>query len=86
MALRERPRRAASHERSEDMNVQDLQLLELLDFDPREGLITFRDQRMLIQGAGAMGLLRKELIETLGVATTRRLLLRFGTPTGTTTR
>ena len=62
----------------EHMNVQDLQLLEVLDFDPREGLITFRDQRMLIQGAGAMGLLRKELIETLGVATARRLLLRFG--------
>jgi hypothetical protein len=39
------------------MNVQDLQLLEVLDFDRNEGLITFRDQRMLIQGAGAMGLL-----------------------------
>ena len=60
------------------MNVQDLQLLEVLEIDPVEGLITFRDQRMLILGAGAMGLLRKELIETLGAATARRLLLRFG--------
>ena len=60
------------------MNLQDLQLLEVLDFDRQEGLITFRDQRMLIQGAGAMGLLRKELIETLGTATARRLLMRFG--------
>jgi DNA-binding NtrC family response regulator len=62
----------------EHMNGQDLQLLEVLDFDPHQGFIMFHDQRMLIQGAGAMGLLRKEMIETLGAATTRRLLLRFG--------
>jgi DNA-binding NtrC family response regulator len=60
------------------MTVHNMQLLEVLDFHPREGLITFHDQRMLVHGAGAMGLLRKELIETLGTATARRLLMRFG--------
>ena len=58
--------------------VQDLQLLELLEVRPEEGLIRLHDQRMVIQGAAAMGLLRRELIATMGIDTARRLLLRFG--------
>jgi len=55
-----------------------LHLLDLLELRPDEGLIRFHDQRMLLQGAAAMGLLRKALLETLGLETARRLLLRFG--------
>ncbi|HVL69983.1 MAG TPA: sigma-54-dependent Fis family transcriptional regulator [Vicinamibacterales bacterium] len=60
------------------MKLKDLQLYEVLDFRPDEGIITFGDQRMIIQGAAAMGLLRKQIVETLGTDRARRLLLRFG--------
>jgi DNA-binding NtrC family response regulator len=55
-----------------------LQLAELLDFRPDQGIIRLHDQRVVILSAAAMGLLRKELIGTLGIETARRLMLRFG--------
>lgn len=55
-----------------------LQLAELLDFRPDEGIIRLDEQRVVILSAAAMGLLRKELVDTLGLDTARRLLLRFG--------
>jgi len=51
---------------------------EVFDFSPDEGLIRLREQRVVILSAAAMGLLRKELIQTLGAPTARRVLLRFG--------
>ncbi|HNV03281.1 MAG TPA: sigma-54-dependent Fis family transcriptional regulator [Vicinamibacterales bacterium] len=51
---------------------------EVFDFRPGEGLIRLREQRVVILSAAAMGLLRKELIQTLGIETARRVLLRFG--------
>ena len=51
---------------------------EVFDFQPDEGLIRLHDQRVVILSAAAMGLLRKELVQTLGVDSARRLLLRFG--------
>src|SRR5215217_6715944 len=56
----------------------DLHLAELLDFRPDRGIIRLQEQRVVILSAAAMGLLRKELIETLGLDTARRLFLRFG--------
>ena len=53
-------------------------LAELLDFRPDQGIIRLHEQRVVILSAAAMGLLRKELIDTLGVETARRLFLRFG--------
>lgn len=55
-----------------------LHLAELLDFRPDQGVIRLHEQRVVILSAAAMGLLRKELVDTLGVDTARRLLLRFG--------
>jgi DNA-binding NtrC family response regulator len=57
---------------------KDLHLAELLDFRPDQGVIRLHEQRVVILSAAAMGLLRKELIDTLGVATAERLALRFG--------
>ena len=57
---------------------KDLHLAELLDFRPDQGVIRLHEQRVVILSAAAMGLLRKELVDTLGLETTRRLLLRFG--------
>ena len=60
------------------MDDRRLQLVELLDFRPDEGVIRLHEQRVVILSAAAMGLLRKELIDTLGAETARRLLMRFG--------
>jgi DNA-binding NtrC family response regulator len=60
------------------MDDRRLQLAELLDFHPDQGIIRLHEQRVVILSAAAMGLLRKELIDTLGSDTTRRLLMRFG--------
>src|SRR5690606_11510578 len=55
-----------------------LQLSEVLDFRPDLGVIRLHEQRVVILSAAALGLLRQALIDTLGVETARRLLLRFG--------
>ncbi len=55
-----------------------LNLTEVLDCRPDRGIIQLHEQRVVILSAAAMGLLRKELIDTLGLETARRLFLRFG--------
>ena len=55
-----------------------LHLAEVLDFRPDQGIIRLHEQRVVILSAAAMGLMRKELVDTLGQETARRLLLRFG--------
>jgi DNA-binding NtrC family response regulator len=55
-----------------------MHLAELLDFRPEQGIIRLHEQRVVILSAAAMGLMRKELVDTLGPETARRLLLRFG--------
>ena len=62
----------------EPMDVEHLNLASLLDFRPDQGIIRLHEQRVVILSAAAMGLLRKELIDTLGLETARRLMLRFG--------
>ena len=57
---------------------KDLHLAELLDFRPDQGVIRLHEQRVVILSAAAMGLLRKELIDTLGVEAAERVTLRFG--------
>ncbi len=56
---------------------RELQLPEVLQFRPDEGVIRLQEQRVVLSAA-ALGLLRKELVATLGVDIARRLLLRFG--------
>lgn len=65
---------------------RDLHLAELLDFRPDQGIIRLHEQRVVILSAAAMGLLSKELIDTLGLETARRIAIRSGSPTDTTTR
>ena len=57
---------------------QALHLAELLDFRPDQGIIRLHEQRVVILSAAAMGLMRKELVDTLGAEAARRVLLRFG--------
>ncbi len=63
---------------SDAANREHLDLSEVLDFRPDQGLIRLHEQRVVILSAAAMGLLRKEMVETFGVDITRKLMLRFG--------
>lgn len=60
------------------MRAADLDLRELLQFDPKGGVIRFAGQRALLFDAVALGLLRKELIKTLSFVGARGVLMRFG--------
>jgi hypothetical protein len=64
----------------------DLQLSEVLEFRPEGGEIRLHEQRVLLVSAAAVGVLRRELIAAVGIEKARELLLRFGSPAGTTTR
>ena len=60
------------------MKASELDLRALLQFDPSGGVIRFANDRVLLLDAVAMGLLRKQLIETLGLTAARAVLTRFG--------
>ena len=70
--MKPQPRRPVTPDR------KDLHIAELLDFRPDQGIIRLHDQRVVILSAAAMGLLRKELVDTLGLETARRVAIRFG--------
>lgn len=59
-------------------HIEPHHLVELVDFRPDQGIIRLHEQRVVLLSAAAMGLLRKELIDTLGLETARRIFLRFG--------
>jgi DNA-binding NtrC family response regulator len=60
------------------MRAVDLDLRELLDFGPQGGILRFAGQRALLFDAVALGLLRRELIQTIGHTAARGVLTRFG--------
>ncbi|QXE92835.1 sigma-54-dependent Fis family transcriptional regulator [Geomonas subterranea] len=60
------------------MQSADLDLRELLSFRPDGGTMFFMGRRAIIFDAVALGLLRKELINSLGMAAARSILTRFG--------
>lgn len=60
------------------MRAADLDLRELLTFEPKGGVMRFANERTLLFDAVALGLLRVELIRTLGTNGARALLTRFG--------
>jgi DNA-binding NtrC family response regulator len=58
--------------------VEPHHLAEFVDFEPNQGIIRLHEQRVVLLSAAAMGLMRKEVIDTFGLETARRLFLRFG--------
>ncbi len=60
------------------MKASDLDLRELLQFEPLGGVLRFAGQRALLLDAVALGILRRELVELLGVAGAHGVLTRFG--------
>lgn len=57
-------------------------LRRLIHFSAHDGRIWLAGQRMLLLHAGALGALRRELMQTIGREATRRLLLRAGFAAG----
>ncbi|HEY5952459.1 MAG TPA: sigma 54-interacting transcriptional regulator, partial [Kofleriaceae bacterium] len=60
------------------MRLDDLDLRDLFEFDPKGGVLKFAGERALIMDAVALGLLRRTLIETVGQDAARGILTRFG--------
>jgi hypothetical protein len=54
---------------NEVQRTEQMHLAEVLDFRPDQGIIRLHEQRVVILSAAAMGLMRKELIDTLGLET-----------------
>ncbi|SAL65962.1 sigma-54 dependent transcription regulator [Caballeronia arvi] len=57
-------------------------LMSRLHFSPGDGRIWLDEQRMLLMHTGAMGTMRRELIESLGLDAARGLLTRMGYNSG----
>jgi len=64
------------------MKADDLDLLDLLEHNPKAGSIRFKDRRILLWDADAFGTLRQELIESIGLERARPILRRFGFANG----
>lgn len=60
------------------MRARDLDLRELLEFHPKGGVLRFASDRAVLLNTAALGLLRRELVGTLGIAAARAVLTRFG--------
>lgn len=60
------------------MKVADFNFQKDLKFDIKEGITKFRESRMLIFDAEAIGLLRKLIIDEIGFNKARELFLKFG--------
>lgn len=60
------------------MKASDFNLKNELKFDFEQGITSFRDTRLVLLDANALGLLRQNLIEVLGMEQARHFFLRFG--------
>ena len=63
-------------------HTNEIDLHELLRFEPEKGLVWLKNYRMVMLSACALGALRKELIKTLGWEQARGLMKRFGYAAG----
>ncbi len=64
------------------MKATDFNLEKDIRFDVESGLTSFKDTRLLIFDANAIGLLREDLIKELGMEKARAFFLRFGYQNG----
>jgi hypothetical protein len=60
------------------MKATDFDLSREIRFSPESGITSFRNSRLLIFDADALGLLRQKLTEELGVPRTREFFLKIG--------
>src|SRR4051812_19989200 len=60
------------------MRADTLDIEELLDIDVQTGTVRFAGQPALVLDAVAMGILRRQVVDTFGYAAARALFTRFG--------
>ncbi|WP_026702055.1 XylR N-terminal domain-containing protein [Salibacterium aidingense] len=60
------------------MKAHQLFFENLIDINPRTGMITFNNKRMALVSVEALGLLRRDLINTLGIERAKGFLMRYG--------
>lgn len=60
------------------MRASELNMKELLDFLPEQGKIFLKDSRVIVFDTTALGKLRKDLIDTLGMDRAKGFLIRYG--------
>lgn len=60
------------------MKATDFNLQKELQLDPSKGIASFKDTRLVILDANALGLLRQNLINRFGVEEARTVFLQFG--------
>lgn len=60
------------------IQANELSLIDFLNYYKQDGESFLKEQRMMITSVDAWGVLRKDLIETLGVERAKRFLLRYG--------
>ncbi|SDH15301.1 V4R domain-containing protein [Alteribacillus persepolensis] len=60
------------------MRANQLLFDNLMDINPRTGMITFNHKRMALVSVEALGLLRRDLINTLGMDRAKGFLMRYG--------
>jgi len=60
------------------MKATDFNFSKEIRFSPESGITSFRNSRLLIFDADALGLLRQKLTEELGLSRTREFFLKFG--------
>jgi hypothetical protein len=60
------------------MNALDFDMSKEINFDFEQGITSFRDSRLLILDANAIGLLRQNMIEELGIERARAFFFKLG--------
>ena len=60
------------------MRASELNMKELLKFSPEQGKIFLKDSRVIVFDTAALGKLRKDLIDTLGLDRAKGFLIRYG--------
>lgn len=60
------------------MPVSEIRLKELLEFLPEQGKILLKGSRVMIVDAASLGMLRKDLIDTLSMDRAKGFLIRYG--------
>lgn len=64
------------------MKASDFNLPKEIEFSFETGVTVFRDNRLVLFDANAIGLLRQSLIDTIGVEKAREIFLKFGYQNG----
>jgi hypothetical protein len=64
------------------MKATDFNLQEQIKYDFNSGITSFKDSRIVIFDANAIGLLRQEIIEKFGLERAKEIFLKFGFQNG----